>query len=536
MAPTSSNPGPYSLPDRNEVQLSAEDDWTRVKGSRMKARLEELQLQLQTYEEQKSKGEVEGRVPSPSSPPSSPAAACLHLHPTPPSEHNSCKTNTKPSPINPASLSTPNNVVVAMDPNQYAQAINQLSHDIDLIGNDDSQWFVDSTSLLQGTEASSCIQPSIPTPPKSIDQSFLLPAYMPEGSTNPNTGPANLSQSILQDFHRFHIQLLAKINNPPEAVAVTHSDNVPTAKSPFALGQSQWSLCATDPTPAVQNVVPNADPTTDSFSGPLSDFDNLENMMDLTTSTSDLPNATWTPSQQFFGLETAPRSHHADDSMQQQSSISNETQPVTSKSAKFDRYNAFVTKSPAKTSTPETEELLEAAIAGLETLGFTSVDSFAETYYNSNFDESSLLAGEQSMSRKRRLPRMLSQVLDSAQSWDPWDRRGLNEEVFRTAESLLVAERKNLDERSLEASINSIMQAAQHPGNATPPEQNATEIKKVLQNELPNLWPMMMALTSGNRAFRQRDRSNLVLAAIIILNCSSNISKQRLMEFLDICL
>ncbi|KAH7246728.1 hypothetical protein BKA59DRAFT_398320 [Fusarium tricinctum] len=425
MAPTSSNPGLYSLPDRNEVQLSAEDDWTRVKGrkekrrvqnrvaqrsyrSRMKTRLEELQSQLQTYERQKSKGEVEGRDTSPSSPPPSSSAACLHLHSTPPSEHNPGKNNTKSNSIESASLSAPTNVVGAMDPNQYAQAIDQLSREIDLIGNEDSQWFGDSTSLLQHREASSYIQPSISTPPLSIDQSPPMPAYMPEGFSNPNTGPASLSQSILQDFHRFQIQLLAKINKHPEAAAMTRSDN--------------------------------------------------------------------------------------------------------------------------------TEELLEAAIAGLEALGFTSVDSFAETYYNSNFDESSLLAGEQSMSRKRRLPRMLSQVLDSAQSWDPWDRRGLNEEVFRTAESLLLAEGKNLDEISLEASINSVIQAAQCSGKATPPQQNATEIKKVLQNELPNLWPMMMALTSGNRTFRQGDRSNLVLAAIIILNCSSKIPKEKLLEFLDVCL
>jgi hypothetical protein len=47
---------------------------------------------------------------------------------------------------------------------------------------------------------------------------------------------------------------------------------------------------------------------------------------------------------------------------------------------------------------------------------------------------------------------------------------------------------------------------------------------------------MMMALTGGNRAFRQRDRSNMVLAAIIILHCSSKITKQKLLDFLDICL
>jgi hypothetical protein len=230
----------------------------------------------------------------------------------------------------------------------------------------------------------------------------------------------------------------------------------------------------------------------------LSDFDKLENMMELTTPTGDLSNATWRPSQQFSGLETTPHSHRAEDSIQQQSSIHDDTPSITSNGTNSDRYNAFATKPSAQTSSLETEELLEAAIAGLETLGFTSVDSFAETYYNSNFDQSSLLAGEQSMSRKRRLPRMLSQVLDLAQSWDPWDRRGLNEEVFRTAESLLVAEGKNLDERSLEDSINTVMQAAQCPGKGTPPQQHATEIKKILQNEVRKITTAKLDLMLTN--------------------------------------
>jgi hypothetical protein len=459
----------------------------QIAGSRMKAQVEELQLQLQSYKEQKAKGEVEGRNALPPSPPSS-SVACLHLHTTPLSEHNTGTNNTKPSSIDLASPSTSTDVVGAMDPSQYAKAIDQLSREIDLIGNEDSQWFVDSTSLLQYGDASAYIQPSIPKPPVSIGQCPPMPAYMPEGPSNPNKEPASLSRSILQDFHRFQIQLLAKINNPSEAASMAHNDKLLAAKSPFALEQSQWSLYVTDSAAGTQTIMPNTDPTTgNSFGVPLSDFDKLDNMMELTTSTGDLPNATWRPSQQFSGLETTPHSHLAEDSIQQQLSINDDTPSNISDDAKFDRYNAFVTQSSTQTSSLETEELLEAAIAGLETLGFTSVDSFAETYYNSNFDQSSLLAGEQSMSRKRRLPRMLSQVLDSAQSWDPWDRRGHNEEVFRTAESLLVAEGKNLDEGSLEASINTIMQAAQCQGKGTPPQQNATEIKKFLQNEVQNI-------------------------------------------------
>ncbi|OAQ83764.1 basic-leucine zipper (bZIP) transcription factor [Purpureocillium lilacinum] len=552
MAPASSNPGPYSLPDKDEVQLSAEDDWTRVKDrkekkriqnrvaqrsyrSRMKARLGELQSRLQAHEEQKAKEEAERCDPSPPSPPSS-SATGLHLHTTPPSGNNAGANDTEPSSINSASPPTPPDVVGDLDPSQHAKAIDQFSHQMDMAGNDDSQWFLDSTSLLQHGDTSSYIQPSVPTPPVSLSQCPPMPAYMPEGPRNPNDGPASLSQSILQDCLRFQIQLLAKINNPSEATSTTHKEEGSAAKSPGALQQSHWSSCATNPAAAAQNMMPSTNMARgNSFSVLPADFHNLDDMMEL-TSTGDLPNATWRPSQQFSGPETTPRSHNAENPTQQQSPINDDTPSTTQHGAVPDCYNAFVAKSSAQASSLGMEERLEAAIEGLEALGFTSVDSFAEAYYSSSFDESSHLAAEQSMSRKRRLPRMLSQILDSAQSWDPWDRRGLNEEVLRTAESLLVAEGKSMDEKSLEASISGLMQATEGSSKPTPPQQNVTGMKRVLQNELPNLWPVMMALAGGNRASRQRDRSNMVLAAILILHCSSKMTKQKLLEFLDVCL
>ncbi|KAF4984980.1 hypothetical protein FDECE_16924 [Fusarium decemcellulare] len=552
MTPASSNPGPYSLPDRDKVQLSAEDDWTRVKGrkekrriqnrvaqrsyrSRMKARLGELQSQLQAHEEQKAKGEAEHRDPSPPSPPSSSPATGLHIHTTPPFGLNAGTKETKPSSVNSASPPTPADVIGDLDPSQYAKAIDQLSHQVDMGGNDDSQWFLDSTSLLEHGDTSSYIQPSVPTPLVSIGQCPPMPAHIPEEPRNPSYGPTSLSQSILQDFFRFQIQLLTKINNSSEAASILDQDEG-LAKSPAALRQSQWSPRATGAAAIGQTIMPNTKMTRgNSFSVSPVDLNKPGDIMELTTSTGDLPNATWRPSQQFSDPETAPHSHNAEDSIQQLP-INDDTPSIIPNGADFDYYNTFTAKSSPQTSSLGMEGLLEAAIAGLEGLGFTSVDSFAEAYYSSSFEESSYLAGEQSMSRKRRLPRMLSQVLDSAQSWDPWDRRGLNEEIFRTAESLLVAEGKSMDEKSLEASIGGLMQAAEGPGKPTRPQQNVGGIKKVLQKELPNLWPLMMALAGGNRAFRQRDRSNVVLAAIIILHGSSKMTKQKLLEFLDVCL
>ncbi|UNI16444.1 hypothetical protein JDV02_002876 [Purpureocillium takamizusanense] len=561
MAPTSSNPGPYSLPDKDEVQLSAEDDWTRVKDrkekkriqnrvaqrsyrSRMKARLGELQSRLQAHEEQKAKEEAERCDPSPLSPPSS-SAATLHLTSTPPSGNNGSTNDTEPSSINSASPPTPPLAIGDLNTSQQdAKDIDHFQHQIDMAGHDDSKWFLDSAPLMQHGDTSSYIQPSIPTPPVSLGQCPPIPVYMPEGPRNDPDGPASLSQSILQDCLRFQMQLLAKINNPSEASSAAHKAEVSAAKSPGPLQQSQWSPCATNSAAAAQSMMSSTNMTRgNSFSVSPADFHNLDDMMEL-TSTGDLPHATWRSSHQFSGPETTPRSHTADNATQQQSPISHDPPSVTPDDAVPDRHYAFAAKSSSSTqgSSLSIEDRLEAAIEGLEALGFNNVDSFAEAYYNSSFDESSPLAAEQSMSRKRRLPRLLSQVLDSAQSWDPWEHRGLNEEILRTAESLLVAEGKATDEKSLEASIDRLIQTTEGPSklsssaSATTPQQNITVMKKALQNELPNLWSVMMALAGGNRVSRQRDRSNMVLAAMLILHCSNKMTKQNLLAFLDVCL
>ena len=136
------------------------------------------------------------------------------------------------------------------------------------------------------------------------------------------------------------------------------------------------------------------------------------------------------------------------------------------------------------------DERIEAALESLESLGFSNFDCFADAYYNGNFEESSHLAAEQGISRKRRLPRLLSGILDAAQSWDPWEQRGLSEEVLRAAESLLVAEGKNIDEKSLEASMKNIAGLIQTSDGAGTQQHNqdwsqhVATMKKMFQNEV----------------------------------------------------
>lgn len=54
--------------------------------------------------------------------------------------------------------------------------------------------------------------------------------------------------------------------------------------------------------------------------------------------------------------------------------------------------------------------------------------------------------------------------------------------------------------------------------------------------QVPNLWSLMMAIASENRALRKEDRSNTVLTAILLLECSGYMPSDQLHQLLGMCL
>lgn len=72
--------------------------------------------------------------------------------------------------------------------------------------------------------------------------------------------------------------------------------------------------------------------------------------------------------------------------------------------------------------------------------GFGSFDALVKSYYGDAFGEGSRLSNEQRLSRSRRLPSVLSDIVRSAGSWGAWERRGLYEEVLKAAEEALIGE------------------------------------------------------------------------------------------------
>lgn len=120
------------------------------------------------------------------------------------------------------------------------------------------------------------------------------------------------------------------------------------------------------------------------------------------------------------------------------------------------------------------DERIEYVLACAEAAGFDGFDSLAAAYYTGAFDESSLLAAEQRLSRNRRLPKVLAEVFAAAGAWSAWERRGFYEEILQSAESMLVAEC---------AGFASALDAQQQGAPGCLPQDQAA-IKRLFQNEV----------------------------------------------------
>ncbi|KAF4343769.1 hypothetical protein FBEOM_2271 [Fusarium beomiforme] len=72
--------------------------------------------------------------------------------------------------------------------------------------------------------------------------------------------------------------------------------------------------------------------------------------------------------------------------------------------------------------------------------GFESFDDVVTSYYCDEFEGGSKLFHEQRFSRLRRLPAVLTDILEGARKWDPAEHRGVSEEVLKEADAVLLLE------------------------------------------------------------------------------------------------
>ncbi|KAL7818582.1 basic-leucine zipper transcription factor [Trichoderma gracile] len=179
-------------------------------------------------------------------------------------------------------------------------------------------------------------------------------------------------------------------------------------------------------------------------------------------------------------------------------------------------------------------ESIESIMENVQAAGFDSFDALVSAYYCDTFAEASPLANEQRLSRNRRLPKVIDDVFRATSGWSSWERRGFQEEILKTAESMLTSEGASA-RSSLMSKITPLLESH----DATNPAATAealVNLKRSIQDELPNSWALTMALAADSRNSWQRDRSNTALATTLLVNFAGRIPNDQLLQILGACL
>ncbi|KAI9788274.1 MAG: hypothetical protein M1816_007040 [Peltula sp. TS41687] len=186
---------------------------------------------------------------------------------------------------------------------------------------------------------------------------------------------------------------------------------------------------------------------------------------------------------------------------------------------------------PGGDATPE--ERFEYVLECAQRVGFNSFDASASQYYTVNFSDTSTLFHEQRLSRSRRLPEILAELRRTSETWTPWERRGHQEEILKTAEQIFAAECSKFSKSEYFSHVLSATHSLQlNPAAKKTFQEEASSSGETL---LPNLWALLTALTSSNMALRQRDRLNAVFSSMLLLCCSDRISAQDVAAWLNSC-
>ncbi|VUC23612.1 unnamed protein product [Clonostachys rosea] len=181
------------------------------------------------------------------------------------------------------------------------------------------------------------------------------------------------------------------------------------------------------------------------------------------------------------------------------------------------------------------DERFECIMNQVEAAGFDNFDQMATAYYSQTFNGSSPMADEQRQSRGRRLPHVISGVYGSSSQWSDWERKGFQEEILKTAESMLTVEGGEVARQQLGGNINALSEAID-TNNAAASSEALLSLKRAVQEQAPNTWSMSMAMARENRSSWQADRSNTALATTLLLNYAGRMPNDQLLRLVGACL
>lgn len=88
------------------------------------------------------------------------------------------------------------------------------------------------------------------------------------------------------------------------------------------------------------------------------------------------------------------------------------------------------------------EQRLAMVLDCVKSAGFDDVEQMLSQYYTSDLSRVPPLANAQRLSRKRKLPSLLSNVAEDMKKWTRWESQGCKEELVRSAEQIFLAEHR----------------------------------------------------------------------------------------------
>jgi len=137
---------------------------------------------------------------------------------------------------------------------------------------------------------------------------------------------------------------------------------------------------------------------------------------------------------------------------------------------------------PLSPATIRLDAQLEFILESADVFGLGHFDSLVSAYYCESFAESSVIANNQRLSRNRRLPKVLADIFRSSINWSDWERRGIQEEILKQTEAMLILEATKAH-NTLKTKISPLLEAQTGAG-MKPTAQNVLNMKEMVQNEV----------------------------------------------------
>ncbi|RDA91018.1 hypothetical protein CP533_2547 [Ophiocordyceps camponoti-saundersi (nom. inval.)] len=180
------------------------------------------------------------------------------------------------------------------------------------------------------------------------------------------------------------------------------------------------------------------------------------------------------------------------------------------------------------------ETRIQAVIKHAETAGFDTFDQLVVAYYGRPTGTTTTAppVNGRPQVRNRRLTNVMSQLVQMANCWTPWERSDFHQDMVKTMESVLKSEFTAVRD-TLHSQLQPLVEAVDDSRHN--PEA-LVSMKRTLQTALPISWELITSLTNEPALMWQPSRSNTAMAIIIMLQLPGYVSTHQLIRLVATCL